>query len=271
MPRRTLIVEIASGSSLALLAAIVAGGCGSGSEEMICGPNGCSVCDADGCHAADPGTGSASANAGPTADGGACDNATTTCACETDEGCVAGTTCLDGLCLVPCEFTSQCGGGRVCLNGKCVVGCDALSPCPSGFRCSDKGACVLSPDDPECTTALDCVGGMACANGVCVGPCATNADCAAAEICDAATGTCLADPQPKAACETDPSVCTAGQRCMGGYCRFACTSGDGCKLIDARIPVCDEGVCKSEAEANPECLTKDDCEAGQDCVSNACK
>ncbi len=260
---------LALGSCCALLVPLSATGCGAGHEQASCGPNGCSVCDAYGCRPAEPTASGTGGSEGTASDAATCDPASTTCPCASSDACQGNTECIDGLCLVPCEYTSQCGGGRICVNGKCVVGCDANS-CPANFVCNAKKVCEVDATNPQCSATNPCLGGMVCSGGVCVGACGSNADCAATEICDASTSTCIADPQPQAPCEKDPSVCTAAQTCVEGYCRYACTTGSECELIDARIPVCDGGICKSEAEADPQCVTKADCAAGEDCVSNAC-
>jgi len=268
MPRPHLTFVAACSLTSSLVALAIAG-CGAGHEEMTCGPNGCSVCDGYGCRPADPGVGSTGGATGGS-DASACDPSTMTCPCSDGQSCSGGTQCVEGLCLVPCAYSSQCGSGRVCVNGKCVVGCDAQTPCEAGYVCSVKGVCEPDATDPECSESKPCVGGLVCSGGSCVGMCTTNTDCAPGELCDGASGTCITDPQPKAPCEKDPSVCTVAQTCVEGYCRYACGSGADCVLIDARIPVCDDGICKSEAEANPECITQSDCDAGQDCVSNRC-
>lgn len=270
-------------------------GCGSNDEQMVCDENGCEICDAYGCRPANPGTGGSggatasggsggssgsaasagsagSAGSGGEPDGGTvCDPSTTTCPCGPGDVCEGDLQCIEGLCLVPCEFSSECGGNRICVNGKCVVGCDLTVACPEGYTCGDNGACELDPDDPACSDASPCPGGLQCVEGVCQGGCDTNDDCAPTEICNATTGTCIEDPQPSRPCENDASVCGATQVCKDGYCRYPCTDGDSCKLIDARIPVCQGGICMSETEANPECTKQEDCAPGLDCVSNECK
>jgi len=243
-----------------LVAGMSAGACGSGAETRVCGPEGCQICDAYGCRT----------EAAPSANG-ACDAKTVGCACTAGESCAAGLQCMDGLCLKACEFSSQCGGGRVCVNGKCIVGCDATTPCPTGQKCSAKGVCEADAVNPQCSESNPCVGGLKCVEGVCQGGCKATSECVSGEICDTTTGGCIPDPQPKAPCASDPSVCGTSQVCVNGYCRYPCTDSAGCVKIDARIPVCKDAVCWSEAEANPQCTQKTDCPSGTDCVSNVCK
>lgn len=198
-----------------------------------------------------------------------CDGVHTTCPCSTTAECTGALQCIDGLCLTPCEFSSQCGTGRICANGMCVVGCDANTPCADGYTCI-KSRCQPDEAHPQCSESVPCTGGLQCVQGLCQGACTSHEQCAAGEICSASTGTCIDDPQPKAPCEQDASLCSARQVCQGGYCRFACSTDTECRLIDARIPVCSQGVCMSEIEANPQCTSKDECGPGQDCVSNRC-
>jgi hypothetical protein len=61
------------------------------------------------------------------------------------------------------------------------------------------------------------------------------------------------------------------EQCIGGYCRYTCTTNDQCALIDARIAYCSSGICVTESEAMPMCTTQADCPSGQDCISNQCQ
>ncbi len=257
------------------------GGCGSNHEEMICDEAGCRICDAYGCRPASPSVTGSGGTAGGAVDSGSpepdvqsppfCDPSTALCPCGGQSDCDEGYTCLDGVCLVPCEFSSECGASRICVNGRCVVGCDTLVPCPDGYSCNAIGVCEIDSSTAGCGGASPCPGGLVCVEGVCRGTCETTAECASGEVCHAPTGTCIADPQPVRPCAKDPSVCGENQACVEGYCRYPCTDDMSCKLIDARIPVCKDKICMSQAEAAPECTKKQDCPGGKDCVSNVCK
>lgn len=248
-------------SSLACAALAI--GCGPGHEWLECDENGCQTCDGYGCRPADP---------KPVADAGAKETSTqppTGCGVS-EETCSNGLQCIDGMCLTPCEYSSQCGPGRICINSKCEVGCDATTGCAAGYKCSAKGVCEPDATDPQCSTTKPCPGGLKCVDGLCQGGCVGNSDCSSAEICDPTTASCVPDPQPKPPCQDDPSVCGTAQVCSAGYCRYPCTDSDACALIDIRIAVCKQGICMSDAEANPKCTKKEDCAQGQDCVSNVC-
>jgi hypothetical protein len=232
--------------------AVLGGGCGSGAEQTICDKAGnCEVCDAYGCSAATPSSQGSFCGVG-------------------EETCKDGQQCIDGLCLNPCEYSSECGPGRICSNSKCVVGCDASTPCPTGYKCNGKGTCAPDVANPQCSASNLCVGGLKCVSGICTGGCTKTSECAPGEICDTSTSSCITDPQPKPPCAADPSVCPASQTCKNGYCRYPCADSDTCNKIDVRIAVCKEGICMSDAEANPKCTKKEDCASNQDCVSNVC-
>jgi hypothetical protein len=233
-----------------LVLALGAGGCGAGAEETRCDADGCVVCDGYGCRPASP-------------------TPQTGCGVA-EETCATGLQCIDGKCMNPCEYSSECGAGRVCQNSKCVVGCDATTPCPTGYKCNAKGVCDPDAANPQCSTDKPCAGGLKCVSGVCKGGCTKDSECAPTEICEPSTGSCTTDPQPKPKCATDPSVCGESQTCKDGYCRYPCTDNDVCVKIDVRIAVCKAGICMSDAEANPKCTKKEDCQSGQDCVSNVC-
>jgi hypothetical protein len=271
---------VAINAAWLIAVSLQASGCSSGSEEMTCGADGCMVCDAYGCRPATPqqtdtpdGSAGDAGNAtdGASGDSKSCDPNTTTCACAGTSECTSGLTCIDGLCLKACEYSSQCGSQRICVNGKCIVGCDATTACPSGQVCTSKGTCADDPQKPGCDSTNVCAGGMLCVQGQCHGTCTTNAGCATGEICDGPSGICIVDPQPSTPCKKDPSVCVGGAKCIDDYCRYPCTDSNQCTLIDARIPICSSGICKSETEAKPECTSQAQCPTGKDCVSNVCK
>jgi len=269
-------------ASAAAVAGMGLGGCSCGSETAICDDDGCRVCDAYGCRPSTPhadGSGGASGAGGTEAGGSGadvfteptCDPSTALCPCDEEGACDDGLACIGGACMVPCEYSSQCGASRICVNGQCVVGCDADVPCPKGYTCSDLGTCQPNPNDSECGASKSCVGGLVCVEGTCHAGCQTTDECAQGEVCNGANGTCMTDPQPARPCAVDPDVCNDNQVCDGGYCRYACEDDDSCRKTDARIAVCKDGICMSEAEANPECTQQKDCPAGAACVSNVCK
>jgi len=252
------------------------GGCSGGGDATVkCDSNGenCVICDGYGCHPADPnvGQGGAGGAGGSGGQGGGnptCDPDVTTCACVADEQCPSGTLCLDGLCLVGCNHSYECGPGKVCANGQCEVGCDEQAPCNTGYIC-DKGVCVADPAT-ACSTKTPCPSGEACVDGICEPGCTKNADCPSGEIC--AAGGCIPDPSPIPGCGPGQAPCPGAAQCgADGYCHYPCGDITACKLIDNRFVACEQGICKTNEEVNPECDLNTPCPAGQDCISNECK
>lgn len=97
-----------------------------------------------------------------------------------------------------------------------------------------------------------------------------DAQCGAGNYCN--QGACVLDTRPKPNCSGDSECNGAAQHCIGGYCRYSCTSDAQCKTIDARIGYCAmDMVCRTQAEAQPQCTSKSQCAANQDCIGNVCR
>lgn len=257
------------------------GGCGGGGSSLVCDDAGldCQVCDALGCRPATMGTGgsgsggAATGGSGVTGGGGVggsapCDPQEATCPCV-DGACTDGKQCIDGLCITGCNFTYQCAAGDVCDNGACVPGCGTTVPCPTGYSC-ENGACALDPTDPQCSATVPCPSGEICANGLCTTQCTADSQCAAGQVCNGGTHTCIDNPSPQTTCSATipcppPEMCEAD-----GYCHYPCTDLSDCKLIDNRFVACNQGVCKSQEEVDPECTLTMPCPAGKSCISNIC-
>ncbi|WP_437681206.1 hypothetical protein [Sorangium sp. So ce131] len=275
------------GVLFAAIAAAATGCHGCGDARLECDDNGenCLLCDGYGCRPAEPdvgagagghgsagegGAGAGAAGAGGEGGGEACDAELTTCPCDGDAACADGTRCVDGLCIAACEFSYECGAGRVCVNGACADGCTDSVPCAEpGARC-DRGVCVPDPENPECSDASPCEGGARCVDGACTAACETHADCASGEVCNAATGACMADPSTQPGC--GGTACAAlGQECMDdGYCHYPCSSDQACLLHDSRFVRCEDGFCKTREEIAPECTIDAPCPDGEDCISGEC-
>lgn len=277
MSLRPFFAKLLGPSAILLLFATTGAGCGGCTDEstVTCDANGenCMICDAFGCHPANPSIGSGGAGGqggmgqGGSGGSGPCDPNVTTCGCAVNEDCPSGTICLDGLCLVGCNYSYECGPGKVCANGKCETGCDVQSPCDKGYVC-DKGICI--PDPKTACPQMPCAAGEACVNGVCEPACTKNADCPAGDICDSTSGGCIPDPSPKPGCGPN-KACPGTAKCGDdGYCHYPCTTLTDCKLIDSRFFACDASICKTEEEVSPECSLDKPCPAGQDCISNKC-
>lgn len=284
------LTKILGQGALFLMIAATATGCSScGDATLQCDAYGenCVLCDGYGCRPAEPDRGGVGGASQGSAQGGAgqggegqggegggglaCDGELTTCTCDTDDACDDGLRCIDGICLATCEFSYECGAGRLCVNGQCAEGCSDRAPCEAPGTVCDKGVCVPDPGAPACSDAAPCQGaGETCVEGTCATACEVHADCAPGEICNAATGACMADPSPAPGCAT--TGCAAqGQECMDdGYCHYPCQSQQDCLRIDSRFVACDGGFCKTREEVAPQCTIDKPCPDGKDCISNTC-
>ncbi len=273
---------------------ILAAGCnGCESGNIQCDSNGnCTICDSYGCHDANPspttgsgsshggagqggasqtgtGQGGSSAHGGAGGTGPTCDATVVTCPCTDVAQCASGDSCINGLCLPGCNNDIECGAQKVCANGQCVAGCNAEVSCSAGYECVG-GGCLVDTSNPQCTGPQDCSGAV-CVNGLCTTKCALNADCPNGELCDSATKSCFPDPTPKPICGGNVSCPGIGQVCSAdGYCRYPCSTVQECKLIDSRFVACDQSVCKTQEEVNPQCDLAHPCPNGIACVSNKC-
>lgn len=204
----------------------------------------------------------------------ACGGTAGPCPCTAATDCSTGQQCVAGSCTDPqnvCKFSSECGDGKVCADGQCLASCEA-APCADGFTC-DNGACKPKPTT-GCTTNADCSGATPqCAAGSCVKACTADAECGAGNYCN--QGACAVDTRPKPNCTEDAQcggTAATPKKCLGGFCKYTCTTDDYCRTIDSRIGYCaKDGVCRNFAEASAQCVASTDCDAGKSCVDNACK
>lgn len=257
------------------------GGCDDSSLQCDAAGKHCVLCDAYGCREADPGgnsggSGGASANAGggtgtgtSTGSGQSCDQTQNACPCSSNSDCDKGLACVNGLCIAGCDFSYECGAGNICINGACVPGCDAMTPCAAGYTCVN-GGCVVDPKNPQCDAQDPCPAGV-CVGGLCTTDCKVNADCGPGKLCDNKTHACIDDPSPQPVCSQTVKCTGVGQVCLNdGYCHYPCNSVNDCKIIDSRFIACDQNICKTQEEVQPECSLNKPCPAGKSCVSNKC-
>ena len=103
--------------------------------------------------------------------------------------------------------------------------------------------------------------------------CTKDGDCPTGDYCN--QGACVLDTRPKPNCTTNTDCAGSGgqpESCVGGYCRYNCSTDQQCKTIDARIGYCAaDNVCRTQAEAHPQCTSKAQCAAAQDCIGNVCR
>lgn len=148
-----------------------------------------------------------------------------------------------------CHYSSECGDGRICADGACLAPCDESLACAAGTVC-EKGVCA-----PSGAPGASCADDTACATG---------------EYCS--SGSCTVDTRPASNCSADID-CGDGpapKKCIGGFCKFTCSSDLACKQIDSRIGYCAaDNVCRTSIEASPECVSSDEC-AGKSCIGNRC-
>jgi MYXO-CTERM domain-containing protein len=188
-----------------------------------------------------------------------CDSVDNDCDGMPDDGtnealCGAGYACRDGACVEDC-FESSCPVGLSCAtSGVCVeAGCETVD-CEDGERCR-AGACVDACDGVSCPFGQSCTEGRCvnpclgltcddcsvCDAGTCEPRCTMGGTCGTGEVCDTATGGCVATGCAGV-------TCAAGTHCAGGSCVDSCTGvtcppGQACSAGSCRsIPRPDAGV-----------------------------
>ncbi len=241
-------------TALALVGSMLwSGGCSSDSSS-ICDANGCYTCDAYGCSPSGSGDG------GTNGDGSAKPDSSP----GLDASADAWTPPPAG-----CKYPSDCPTDKSCVNGQCVSTCTNTGNCTVGTICQN-GVCV--PPPPQCTSDDQCpVNAPKCANGQCTTTCQRDDQCPKGDYCY--NGACIPDTRPVTNCSsTDTSACSAGQQCVDGFCKYRCTDDVTCERIDDRIPYCGvDKVCRTQAEAHPQCTKPSDCRSGQSCINNVCE
>jgi hypothetical protein len=193
------------------------------------------------------------------------------CSCTELGACPPGQACAGGVCMPSadvCVYSSQCNADQVCDDGQCLAACSPEDPCAPGFNCSIFGVC--QPTSTEaCTSNGQCpFTAPVCAAGTCSLSCSADAECPTGDYCD--LGACVPDTRPSPDCSTN-SQCADDQICDAGFCLYMCETSTQCADIDERIPVCSQNVCRSTAEANPQCTTQSECAEGESCISNQCE
>ena len=203
-----------------------------------------------------------------------CGGASGPCPCGGNADCASDQVCSAGACVAKaavCRYASECDAGQSCVDGKCVKPCADDTACGANASCQ-KGFCQPKPPTTTCTSDAQCSGATPkCLAGKCSAPCTSDTQCGAGNYCN--QGACVVDTRPKPICTAqDKSACSANQACVDGYCKYTCGKDDDCRLIDARIGCCGVNhVCRTPAEAKPQCTAQTDCGASQSCVDNTCK
>ena len=100
--------------------------------------------------------------------------------------------------------------------------------------------------------------GDVCVGGLCEPRCNATSDCPAGDVCSGESKTCIPDPSRQIFCSDQMPCAGTGQMCAAdGYCYYACMNADDCQLIDVFFTVCDQSICMTDDEANPECTHRD--------------
>jgi len=140
------------------------------------------------------------------------------------------------------SFPSPCTSDWDCATGRCKVSTGSCVACLSDTDCTSPDTCNTTSNTcgstaTSCTTSADC-GGLGCMMNLCV-PCMADFMCGdmlgLTEICDTATGLCIA---PDCINATD---CAAGQGCASGRCGACavdaeCRAGQICDPSGTCIP-----------------------------------
>jgi hypothetical protein len=108
--------------------------------------------------------------------------------------------------------------------------------------------------------------------GACAKSCEGDSECGDGRYCN--QGACVVDTRPKPNCTGDDQ-CGGSQatprKCIGGFCKYTCSTDQYCKTIDNRIGVCaKDGVCRNAQEAAAACFGPTDCD-GKSCIDNVCR
>lgn len=178
-------------------------------------------------------------------------------ACDPAAGCVA--TALSG---VPCDDGDLCTGVDTCQDGSCVSG---------AFVCQ----CAVDADCAALDDGNACNGGLRCDEGACVADgqsvtCPAGSSACTENICDPATGACIAVARPDGLACAATGQCTSGGSCISGQCVGAtvvsCDDGNAC-TADACDPT--TGSCQNTPTSGP-CAGASACQTGI-CTAATCQ
>lgn len=188
---------------------------------------------------------------------------------QEEDGCVAGATCLGGVCVPEPRGSlavgAECDGLRQCDESLYCRELSALQP--DGGPGLRKGTCTprlgagagcgfTTYVDTDCGPGLTCGAGDTCvARGPIGGTCAAGYECQAFLACPAATSRCEVYQSAGAACGPR-SRCVDGvidAPCVAASCRSLLGAGASCSVVSQPAP-CASGRCASTDGGPTECL-----------------
>lgn len=179
-------------------------------------------------------------------------------------GSGSGGTTGSGLCLLNnCHSDQECEG---CSYGRTIcdvsqtrcIACNASKPCKPGEKCTSFGTCA--PEELTCNTD---------STGTPTISCSKDADCAACDpmhqVCDTASGKCVACVSGNTASCTGNQTCGTGGKCEN-KCPTNCTADTDCEKCEAggvQAKACNNHVCA-------ECSPTKPCVPGMECSGGKC-
>jgi hypothetical protein len=186
-------------------------------------------------------------------------------ACDTDQRCANGRTCVDGFCVLPADSgvvdgPRPTGDASVCpaqctscdiAQRTCAIDCSASNgacnqaiSCPAGWNCN-----------VTCSIANQCNAGISCGNAT-----SCTIACTARQTCrnvSCGRGTC------KLTCGGTAS-CGNSVTCGTGACSVACTGGGSC----GSAVTCGTGACNVNCTGSAACGGQIDCGSACACDVN---
>lgn len=174
--------------------------------------------------------------------------------------------CFKHLCVTACSG-SVCPSGRRCVDGHCFGDCTATTKCAEGLSCQDTfesySLCVAPGVGFAACTSVDATSCSGTSTSwLCPDSsvwCSSAGGCPAGTQCDNRTGGCTDCPAGSVRATCDGTPCTGP----------SCSSGWGCKPVEAAKPGCDGALtkwqgtceCKQGRSVSFTCSSTDTCEA----------
>ena len=165
--------------------------------------------------------------------------------CLVSSDCPDGFVCVDGKCeRLACDKDDFCPLGYTCINDYCYKLCDLSHPCKDGYICVDyldNGESICIPYPFPCDSENGCPPGFECYEGFCLqtcsggGVCPEGSECITVEIITdngiENRDYCIPYPFPCGSIGEFPSNsgCPPEFYCYGGECHPVCNSDTDCE------------------------------------------